>query len=418
MSALSPDQDLLERLASAGDDPDPEDCERLAARLTSLGATAAAALWRSWGLLAPEAERLQAGLEQARRLLSGESESKRAPVHPPGWLLLERRLGEGASPAELESLVRLLEPYSGEAALELLLSFSQRLLRAGAARAALVALDPLMPAARAQPQLANRLAEVQRACGNFVQAELWSRISLGVRPDQPFVWFQLARMLLDQSAPEDALACAEAGLLYAPGHPWGLKLRANSLVANRGWHSFDRLLEAGALSDDAHFRACLEADRARYRRRGSLGLRRPELPALQERLRLRGLLGPSQGPVVLVQGRSAEVLAWLLEVGVWSEPPPASPHASRDPLRVQEELAAAGFAVQEEQPLSQLRELESIGLLVIGRAAGRRLPVLLAQPLRRARWLLAPGGLLQLQGEPVLRCGGWVLTKGEASLDG
>jgi hypothetical protein len=418
MSAPSPDEHLLQRLAGASGDPDPDDCELLAARLMALGATADAARWRSWGLLAPAAEHLQAGLEQAWRLLIGGTQPDAAPVHPPGWVLLERRLEEGAAAAELEQLVRQLEPHPGDSALELRLSLSQRLLQAGAARAALVALDPLMPAARVQPLLANQLAEVQRRCGNAVQAELWTRLSLRVQPQQPLVWFQLARMLLDQAAPDDALSCAEAGLLHAPGHRWGLKLRANALVANGGWHSYDRLQEAGVLSDDAEFRACLEVERARYRRRGCLGLRRPGLPGLEERLRLRSLLRLGQGPVVLVQGRSGEVLRWLLEAGVWSEPPPVAPHASRDPLRVQEELGAAGFAVQVEQPLSQLLELETIGLLVIGRAAGRRLPLLLAEPLRRAQLVLAPVGLLQLAGQPLLRCGGWVLVEGEASRDG
>lgn len=423
MSVLIPDQDLLERLAAAAASgtADPDDCEQLAARLTALGASAAAARWRSWGLLAPDGERLRAEIERARRWLAGESSAAQQVVEvapPAGWLQLEQRLAEAAGPTELEFLAWQLRPALTDGAVEPLLELSQRLVQAGAPRAALVLLDPLMPAGRQEPRIANRLAEVQRACGNGVQAELWSRLSLRVQPRQPFVWFQLARLLLEEGAPDEALGCAEAGLLYAPGQPWGLKLRARALVASRGWWSYDRLAQAGALPEDPQFRAHLEAERARYRRQARLGLRRPAPPGLEERLRLRGLLRPIEAPVLLVHGRSGEPLRWLLEAGVWSQPPPVVPHASRDPLRLVEELTAAGFVVQPEQPLLQLAELGTVGLLVVDRAVGRRLPRLLAEPLRRARLVLAPQGLLALAGRPLLRCAGWELRAAAAGGDG
>jgi len=423
MRASCPDRELLERLQSAARAeaaPDPADCDALAGRLMSLGESAAAARWHSWGILPPPAETL---LEAIRRdaapLLHGPGQclEECQPQWPVAWQGLAERLQQGAPAAELESLARQLRQQPGLEPRQRLL-LSQQLLEARAPRAALAVLDPLMAEAGRDCRLANRLAQVQRACGDVHQAELWSRLSLRLRPDQPQVWFLLARLLLDQGEIDAGLHSAETGLQYAPGHPWGQKLRANALAANRGWHSYEQLLKAGELPDDPQFLACLELERQRYQRRASLARRWPEPPELDLRLRLRSLLRGVQQPVVLLQGRNAETLSWLMQAGVWTEPPPVAPHASRDPLRVTEELAAAGFVVQPERSLQQLLEMPRIELLVIARPVGRRLPRQLAGPIGRAMRLLAPVGLLRLPQQQVARWGGWELFTAAAGLDG
>ncbi|MCP9917486.1 hypothetical protein [Cyanobium sp. ATX 6F1] len=416
MSALTTDRDLLDRLAAAAlaGEPDPADCEVLAERLVAVGATAAAARWRTWGLLPPVADQLLEGIGEATlQLLEGGERPTAPPPRSETWKGLQQRLDEGAHPAELEGWVRRLreEPSPGK---QSLMELSQRLLAAQAPRAALAALDPLMREALEDPLLATRLAQVQRACGNAHQGELWSRLSLKAQPDQPLMWFQLARLLLDQGALDEALECAEAGLGYAASHPWGLKLRANALAASRGWTTYERLRELGALPDDAAFLDSLDRERLRLQRRASLGRRWPEPPALDARLRLRNLLKTVEAGVVLIQGRHGEALRWLLEAGAWTTPPEVIPVASRDPFRVAEALGAAGFSVQAERPLRRLSELERIDLTVIERPAGRHLPLLLrsallGSSLRGAGLVLAPVGLIQLPGRSLGRFSGWEL---------
>ncbi|MFM7547408.1 MAG: hypothetical protein ACKO8I_00745 [Cyanobacteriota bacterium] len=411
------DNDLLIRLESAAlaDEPELEACESLADRLTALGATAAAARWRSWALLPPAAPQLLAGIAEARQILEGGAELQKPP-RPPGWVAIETGLEQGASAEELERLVAELEGES-DGAVEQRLALSQRLLDALSPRAALAALQPLAAEACRDARLALGMVKVHKACGHIHQAELWSRLSLGAQPAQPLLWFVLARLLLDQGVLEEALDCAEAGLSQVPNHPWGLKLRSHVLVANRGWHSFDRLAELDGLPVEPDFRSWLDAERARYRRGPCLGLRLPPLPGLDGRLHLRSLLREA-GEVVVVHGRSAAPLSWLLEAGVWTEPPVVVPHASRDPLRLAEELTEAGFPVQREQPLKQLQDRQRIALLVVARAPGRRLPRLLNEPLRRSHRVLAPRALLNLPGRNLAHAGGWELLEGGEVLDG
>lgn len=401
-------EELLEPLAAAlvQGAPDPDACEALADQLLAIGAGAAAARWRSWALLPPAAELLGRELAEARRLLAGEAAA--TPPLPQAWLQLLQRLEAGATAAELSALVRRLrdQPLPER---EHRLELSRRVQRAGAPRAALALLDPLMPEAIEDAVLAQRLAELQRECGNARQAELWSRLSLRLRPEQPLLWFLLARVLLDQQGWDEALHCAETGLRQAPRHPWGLKLRLNSLAAMGGWHSIDVLVQAGEIPADPAFVSGLEARRARWRRRARLGGSPPVSLGLDDRLRLRGLLRERPGPVVVLHGRSGAVLLWLQQQGVWNEAPEVRPLASRDPLRLAEGLRDGGFRLAAEQPLRALAQLEQTALLVIERPVGRRLPLSLAAALELPMLLVAPRGLLQLPQRRLGGLGGWEL---------
>lgn len=411
MNDLNGEDALLKRLAAALErgEPDPEACEALADQLLAIGAGAASARWRSWALLPPGAAALGPELAAARRLLLGE-EAAATPL-PPAWSTLVRRLEAGAPAAELQALVRDLPPSAAqlpEQEQQRRLEWSRRLQRAGAPQAALALLDPLMPAARQQASLAQRLAELQRECGDAQQAELWSRLSLRLEPRQPLLWFLLARVLLDQGVLDEALHCAETGLMQAPGHAWGRKLRLNSLAAAGGWHSVAQLCKAGELPADPAYVSGLEAQRRRYRRR--LGRAEPPPLGLEARLRLRALLRGQPGPLLLLHGRSGEALQWLQRQGIWSELPEVQPLGSRDPLRLAECLGGAGFRLGPERPLSALAQLsEPAALLVIERPAGRRLPRQLAACLERAPLLLAPRGVLRLPQRRLGQHGGWEL---------
>ncbi len=418
MSALLSDRELLDRLSAAAlaDGPDPDNCEALAERLVAVGAAAAAARWRTWGLLPPDPDQLQEGLREASTHLleAGEQPNEAEPPLPENWGALLDWIAAGATAQGLEAQVRQLMkgalPGRGG-----LISTSEQLLAAGAPRAALAVLDPLMREAPGDARLCNRLAVVQRACGNAHQGELWSRLSLGAEPNQPLMWFQLARTLLDQQAIDEALECAEAGLGFAQGHEWGLKLRANALLASRGWHTYDVLKEKGGLPDDPEFVAALDQQRHRWVGRKGLGGHRSPAPLpLDSRLRLRSLLQPICTPVALVHGRSGEALAWLLESGAWSKPPEVLPVGSRDPLRVADGLTAAGFSVQPERSVRHLKDLEGLELIVLERPPGKRLPLGLGNVLRSTALVLAPMGLLPMEERRLGRHGGWDLFAGAA----
>ena len=422
MSAHLSDRDLLDRLSAAtladAEGPDPDDCEALAERLVAVGASAAAARWRSWGLLPPGPNQLQKDITEATTHLleRGEQASEAEPPLPETWRALLERIAAGAEVQGLEAQMRelMLGPLPGRGGL---IGTSEQLLSAGAPRAALVVLDPLMGQAPGDASLCTRLAVVQRACGNAHQGELWSRLSLRAQPNQPLMWFQLARMLLDQQAIDEALECAEAGLGYAPGHEWGLKLRANALAASRGWTTYNELKEKGGLPDDPTFVADLDRHRQRWQGRRGLGGHQgpPPLP-LDTRLRLRTLLRQVSSPVALVHGRSGGILQWLLESGAWSEPPEVLPLGSSDPLRIQA-LAATGFSVQQERSVRHLAALDGLDLIVVERPPGRHLPLGLGAALRSRALVLAPVGLLQMGGRRLGRHGGWELFAGAAPVE-
>ena len=423
MNAPTSDRDLLERLQASAlaDGPEAADCEALADRLVAMGASAMAARWRSWGLLPPEPGLLLQGLEDARTQLGGDGlehgNDRGQPPLPESWQALQQRIADGASALELEQEVRQRseEPLPGRDAL---LEMSEQLLAAGAPRAALLTLDPLMREAPGDAPLCRRLAGVQRACGNAHQAELWSRLSLRADPGQPLLWFQLARLLLDQQVIDEALECAETGLGMAQAHPWGLKLRANCLLATRGWHTYGILRERGALPDDPAFVAALNRQMQAWEERSSLAAAGapPPLP-LDARLQLRTLLRANAGPVALIHGRSGAVLRWLLDGGAWPEPPEVLPLASCDPLRVAASLGAGGFSLQPERPLRELRAVREVGMIVLERPPGRWLPRVLAERLHSKTLLLAPLGLVRLAERRLGRHGGWELFAGTGNGD-
>ena len=418
MSAPTSDRDLLERLKAAAlaNGPEASDCEALAERLLAVGATGIAVRWRTWGLLPADPDRLLEGIEEARRQLlqGGEGASEQAPPLPEAWRALQQRITAGASSQELEDAVRqrMKEPLPPRDAL---LAFSDQLLNADAPRAALMVLDPLMREAAGDARLCNRLAGVQRACGNAHQAELWSRLSLRADPKQPLIWFQLARLLLDQEAHDEALECAEAGLGFAEAHPWGLKLRANALLASRGWHTYAVLRERGGLPADPDFVAALDRERQRWEARAGFSAAQAPAPLpLDARLRLRSLFKTNTSPVALIHGRTGDALRWLLETGAWAEAPAVIPLASRDPLRVASSLRAAGFRLQAERSLRELTALTDLSLIVLERPPGRRLPLALGKALGSSALILAPFGLLRLAERRLGWHGGWELFAGAA----
>ena len=423
MSAPTSDRDLLERLQASAlaDGPEAADCEALADRLVATGASALAARWRSWGLLPPEPARLLQGVEDARTHLDEggleHGNGRGEPPLPESWRALQQRIADGASAQELEQEVRQRseEPLPDRDAR---LEMGEQLLAAGAPRAALLTLDPLMREAPGDGPLCKRLAGVQRACGNAHQAELWSRLSLRADPNQPLLWFQLARLLLDQQVIDEALECAETGLGMAQAHPWGLKLRANCLLASRGWHTYGLLRERGALPDDPTFVEALNRQMQAWEKRShrSAAGTPPPLP-LDARLQLRTLLRATAGPVVLIHGRSGAALRWLLDGGAWTEPPEVLPLASCDPLRVAASLGAGRFSLQPERPLRELRAVREVGMIVLERPPGRWLPRVLAERLHSKTLLLAPLGLVRLAERRLGRHGGWELFAGTGNGD-
>ncbi len=416
MNRPTTDQALLERLGHAitAAEPAAADCEALADRLMAAGAAAAAARWRSWSLLPPSMPELLQGLGEAVFLLSEDPpmEVLATTGLGEGWRHLLAQLDGGAAPEALEHQVGALvaQPLPAR---ELLEDLASRLEDAGAARAALILLQTLwqrLPATLPpEPVLCNRLARLQRRCGDERQAELWCRLSLRVLPAQPLVWFQLAKALLEQGAADEALEGAEAGLAHAPGHPWGLKLRANSLVAMGGWHSLGALERLGGLPADRQFLDHLAPGRQRFAR--VLERLRPAavspLP-LEARLRLHHRLQDLRGPVLLLHGRGASCLLWLRQMNLWPEALEVQPLASRDPCLVAERLNQAGIRVHPEGTLRQIGELaEAPGLLVLERPVAARLPLALGPLLRQGAAILAPVGWLDLPQRPVERHGGW-----------
>jgi hypothetical protein len=416
MSHATTDQALLERLGHAitAAEPDPADCEALADRLMAAGAAAAAARWRSWSLLPPPPPDLLQGLGEAVFLLSGDpplavAEAARLGE---GWRQLVAELDRGAPPPALEAALGSLlrEPLPSR---EVVDDLASRLEEAGANRAALVLLQTLWqrwPAALPpEPVLCNRLARLQRRCGDERQAELWCRLSLRLLPAQPLVWFQLAKALLEQGAGDEALECAEAGLTHAPGHPWGLKLRAHCLAASGGWHSVAALARLGGLPADPEFLGRFVVGQERFAR--VLERLRPPSPPplpLEARLRLRQRLRHLSGPLVLVHGRGAGCLLWLWEQELLPPSLVVHPLASRDPCLVAERLSRAGLQVRPEGTLRQLAELEEPpALLVLERPAAARLPLALGLLLRQGAPILAVAGWLELPQRPQERHGGW-----------
>ncbi len=405
------DQALLERLAAGllNGPFELELCEQLAQRLLAQGQAGPAARWQGWSLVPPDRERLLKGLGEATLLLLSTQRTISASTGPTAWQELTRHLDEGAGPAPLAAAVRaaLAEPLPTRA---LVLSSCDRLLAAGSPQASLGLLARLLAQGEPDTALCNRLAWSHRAIDDAGRAELWCRRSLAIETAQPLMWFQLARLLVEGSTHDEALECAEAGLRFAPSHPWGLKLRARALATVGGWRTLERLSELQALPDDEAF--MLGLARLRPSARTGLARRRPADPPLDLRLRLRGLLRGLKGPALLVHGRSAEALVWLAAMELLPLGLQVQPVASRDPLRVAETLAAVGLAVTGERSRHALWQLDRADLVVLERPSGCRLPLHLGPWLRSSALVLAPAGLVWLPERQIGRLGGWELFRG------
>ena len=405
------DQALLERLAAGllAGLFELELYEELALRLLAQGEAGPAARWQGWSLVPPNRDRLLKGLGEASFLLLPAERAISGSTGPTAWQALVTQLDAGAEPALLEAAVRavLAEPLPTRA---VVLPLCDRLLAVGMPQASLGLLVPLLAQGEPDSALCNRLAWSHRAIDDAGRAELWCRRSLAIDRAQPLMWFQLARLLVEGGTHDEGLECAEAGLMFAPSHSWGLKLRARALATAGGWRTLDQLGQVQALPPDEVFMAGLA--RLRPAARTGLGRQQPLEPPLDLRLRLRGLLRDLKGPVLLVHGRTAEALVWLAAMEVLPMGLQVLPVASRDPLRVTETLAAAGLAVAAERSRHALWQLERADLVVLERPTGCRLPLHLGPWLRRSALVLAPSNLVWLPEREIGRLGGWVLFRG------
>lgn len=413
----SDDQALLDRLA----DDLPEDellglCARLADRLLREGFTAEASRWRTLSLVPTSVADRQEPLDQARRRLAGPAPTavlEALTVHDlsPAWrdLLQHLRLQRQAPlPPDLLPAVLAAEPppepvQLGMADLCLGLdhdAIAERLLRR------LVGDSGLAPAA------CNRLGVTAFRRGDPWYAERWFRTSLQQDQAQAVVWFELARVLRLQRQHDEALEAAEAGLGFAPGHPWGLKLRARILLEVGGWDTLQALETHDALPDDDELRPAWQA--TPLPRLQAWGRPRPPAPGLAQRLALRQRLQALDRVEVLF-GRGLGPLLWarahdLLPAGL-----PVQPWASRDPVGVRQRLEAAGFQPEPERGLwsaeSTPPQVTARSLVLLERPRDRLLPVALASHWLQGGWLAQPQGLTWPQGpvDAVLRQQGWEL---------
>ena len=414
------DQALLEALAlplAAGEPPRPDHCEALADRLMLAGAGAAAARWRSWALLPPAPSQLLAALGEATFVLCEPAGEQHG-----AWAPLIAALDQNPTPQALDALVvSALQAKAVLPPLDVVEAVVGRLEQAGAPRAALRLLEVMWLEQRQlgvnAPALCNRMARLWRQLGDLYQAELRFRLSLEQLPEQQLVWFQLAKLLLDQREPERALSCAEQGLHCYPGHDWGLKLRVHALRAMGGWASLRLLQQQGLWPADADLGAALsrELDRADERnRRLQRWAGRVGPVGGQDLQSLAGELGAKGGAVVVLQGRRAQPVTWLARQGVWPADRRVQPVASRDPWQVREALMAAGCVVAEELPLTEVRLGPRPALVVLERPWQGALPLELGPWMRdpEVAWL-APAGWLQPAAHQLRWCeAGWRLWVG------
>ncbi|MFN5118136.1 MAG: hypothetical protein ACK5JJ_08555 [Cyanobacteriota bacterium] len=391
---------LFDRLERAVETEDvAEACELLADALLGLGEAAAAARWRTLALLPPPPQRLAAAIAQTRQDLTrlGLTPGEELRVDP----LVAARTAL-ASQAQLPEAPQVTE-------------WAQALLAVGERPAALALLRRLALSTGLAPERCNAVASVLLQQGEWWEAERWLCTSLSKQRVQPRLWFQLARLLLDQGVLDEALESVQQGLAQDPASDWGRNLRARILLAGGGWRSFDQLAaDPQGLPGGEGPRADLQRQRGRWQRSG-LGRGAAPLLSLPRRLELRRLLAV-KGLVVLVHGHGAEPLRWCREQELLPEGLAVQPVASREPLVLGAELRAAGFQPRPEQPAPLLRQLaatqaeQPVGLLVIDRPGAAALPVALGELLPRAARLLVPEGLVTpAEGGPLAELAGWQL---------
>ena len=379
--------ELIAQPLAAGDLPSAQHCEELADRLMLAGAGAAAARWRSWALLPAEPSQLLAALGEATFVLREPVDEQHA-----AWAPLLAALEQNRPSQDLDGQVAAALDRTGALPpMEVVDGVVGRLEQAGAARAALRLLEVLWGEQRQlgvnAPALCNRMGRLWRQLGDPYQAELRFRLSLEQLPEQQLVWFQLAKTLLDQGQPDRALHNAEQGLLCHPGHDWGLKLRVHALRAMGGCASLRLLQRQGLWPADAELCAALlrgldHADGQERRARRWAGSSTPSDSA--ELQHLAEELNAKPGPVLLLQGRRAQPVAWLARQELWPMERPVQPVASRDPWRVRQCLEAQGVEVAEEQPLVKACLGPKPALVVLER------PDLGSLPLELGPWMHDP----------------------------
>jgi len=414
------DQALLEQLA---DDLPEEEllglCGRLADRLLREGWTAEAARWRTFSLVPSSVDERRGALDQARRRLEGPPpapglEALTPADLPPGWRdLLEHLRAQPTTPVPVELLRTAL---AGEAPAEAVqLGMADLCLALDHDGVAELLLRRLAARTGLEPPACNRLGVTAFRRGDAWQAERWFRTSLRQEVAQAVVWFELARVLRLQRQHDEALEAAEAGLGYAPGHPWGLKLRVRILLEVGGWRTLQVLEELGATPDDDELRqACSRSPLARLQ-----AWRRPAPPApgLAVRLPLRQRL-QAVGRLEVIHGRRLAPLLWARSHDLLPAGLPVQPWASRDPVAVKERLEEAGLVPETERGLWSAETTPPVEppagrqrLVLLERGRDRLLTLVLGSGWLPGAWLLQPVGLtLPAPGvEVVLRQQGWEL---------
>jgi tetratricopeptide (TPR) repeat protein len=411
---------LLERLAQEL----PEEellglCSQLADRLLRNGWTAEAARWRTFSLVPSSLAERQEALDQARGCLRSRQSAAvlgalTSADLPSAWRdLLEQLRQHGRDPLPAALLREALVGDVPDEAVQL--GMADLCLALDHDVAAELLLRRLVAQAGLAPTACNRLGVTAFRRGDPWQAERWFRTSLRQNVAQAVVWFELARVLRLQRQHDEALEAAEAGLVYAPAHPWGLKLRTRILLEVGGWRTLAVLADYDALPDDEELRqACLCTPLSRRR-----AWRRPlpPPPGLAQRLTLRQRL-IAVGRIDVIQGRTLVPLRWARSHGLLPEGLPVQPWASRDPVAVREDLEAEGFQPLPERGLWSVADTPPDAmptgeqrLVLLERPRDSVLPLSLQSFGLPESWIVQPVGLTAPgpERDPVLVSHGWEL---------
>lgn len=403
---MAPDADdglvLLDRLTQ--DLPEEELlglCGQLADQLVRNGWTAEAARWRTFSLVPSTPAERQDAIDLTRGRLQGRKSAAvlgalTSADLPVAWRdLLEQLRQHGRDPLPASLLRAAVASETPDVAVQL-----------GMADLCLaldhdVVAEVLLRRLVAQDGLAcnacNRLGVTAFRRGDLWQAERWFRTSLRQNVAQGVVWFELARVLRLQRQHDEALEAAEAGLGYAPGHPWGLKLRTRILLEVGGWRTLAVLADYDVLPDDEDLRLAWE--RTPLTRRQAWCRPLPPAPGLAQRLALRLQL-KAVGRIDVIHGRTLAPLRWARSHDLLPPGLPVQPWASRDPVAVREALEVEGFEPQLERGLWSIVEsppeamaTDRQRLVLLERPRDRLLPLTLPSLGLSESWIVQPVGL-------------------------